>query len=121
MARDAPGVDSHGVHFHLGNFQLVNRVDDTNTNMAPDLKNSDRRRHPFRTYPFTDMILASKINMMWLPFQIPRNTRLLDPLMPPNVSVVGTAPVAGGIVPRRQQHDDRLWLGVRVPLPLPGP
>ncbi len=91
------GVDSHGVHFHLGNFQLVNRVDYTNTNMAPDL-NEFGWKEVFRTYPFTDMILASKINMMWLPFQIPRNTRLLDPLMPPNVSLSGPAPVAGGIV-----------------------
>jgi FtsP/CotA-like multicopper oxidase with cupredoxin domain len=91
------GVDSHGVHFHLGNFQLVNRVDYTNTNMAPDL-NEFGWKEVFRTYPFTDMILASKINMMWLPFQIPRSSRLLDPTMPANVSLSGPTPVAGGIV-----------------------
>ncbi|MGA2936983.1 MAG: hypothetical protein ABSF52_07785 [Syntrophobacteraceae bacterium] len=91
------GVDSHGVHYHLGNFQLVNRVDYTNTNMAPDL-NEFGWKEVFRTYPFTDLIMASNINVMWLPFQIGRSSRLIDPTMPANVSLSGPAAVAGGII-----------------------
>lgn len=94
------GVDSHGIHLHLGTFQLVNRVDWTNTYMPPDA-NELGWKEVFRTYPFTDLVLASNIPMMWLPFKIPHSVRYLDPTMPPGNSSAfpATPPVAGQVVP----------------------
>jgi len=94
------GADSHGVHFHLGNLQVVNRVDWTNTYMPPDA-NEIGWKETVRTYPFTDLILASKFSLMHLPFQIPQSNRLLDPTSPPGSSANFPAapPVAGQVVP----------------------
>ncbi len=72
------GVDSHVVHFHLANLQVVNRVDFTNTLMPPD-PNELGWKETIRTNPFTDLILAAKPKSHWLPFQIPQSNRLLDP------------------------------------------
>jgi FtsP/CotA-like multicopper oxidase with cupredoxin domain len=94
------GVDSHVVHFHLGNLQVVNRVDWTNTYMPPDA-NELGWKESIRTYPFTDLILASNFPMMVLPFQIPQSNRLLDPTSPAGSSAnfPATPPVAGQVVP----------------------
>jgi FtsP/CotA-like multicopper oxidase with cupredoxin domain len=94
------GADSHGLHLHLGNFQVVNRVDWTNTYMPPD-PNEFGWKDTIRTYPFTDLVLASNIPMMWLPFQLPTSNRLLDVTSPAGSSANFPAapPVAGQIVP----------------------
>lgn len=94
------GVDAHVLHLHLGAFQVVNRVDWTNTFMPPDA-NELGWKESIRTYPFTDLILASNIPMMWLPFKIPNSVRYLDPTSPPGSSANFPAapPVAGQVVP----------------------
>lgn len=71
------GVDSHIIHFHLANLQVVNRVDFTNTNMPP-LPNEVGWKESIRTNPFTDLIVAVRPKSMWLPFQIPQSNRLMD-------------------------------------------
>ena len=94
------GVDAHALHLHLGAFQVVNRVDWTNTYLPPDM-NELGWKETIRTYPFTDLILASNIPMMWLPFKIPNSVRYLDPTAPPGSSAnfPMVPPVAGQIMP----------------------
>ena len=94
------GVDSHPIHFHLANLQIVNRVDATNTIMAPDA-NEVGWRETIRTNPFTDVILAVQPKSMVLPFAIPRSSRYLDPTCPPNQTCnwVQPAPIPGTPTP----------------------
>jgi FtsP/CotA-like multicopper oxidase with cupredoxin domain len=90
------GVDSHVVHFHLANLQVVNRVDWTNTMMPPNA-NELGWKESIRTNPFTDLILAVRPQSQVLPFQIPRSVRLLDVTTPlgSTANYVQVAPVPG--------------------------
>jgi hypothetical protein len=75
------GVDSHAIHFHLFNVQVVNRVDWTNT-IKPPYDDEIGWKETIRTNPFEDIIVAIRPVTMTLPFQIPQSNRLLDPTMP---------------------------------------
>jgi FtsP/CotA-like multicopper oxidase with cupredoxin domain len=72
------GVDSHSIHFHLFNVQVVNRVDWTNT-IKPPYPEELGWKETIRTNPFEDIIVAIKPVHMTLPFDIPDSNRLLDP------------------------------------------
>jgi FtsP/CotA-like multicopper oxidase with cupredoxin domain len=90
------GVDSHVVHFHLANLQVINRVDVTNT-LYPPMPNELGWKEAIRTNPFTDLIVAVKPVSQWLPFQIPQSIRLMDPTTPAGstMNYIQPAPVAG--------------------------
>jgi hypothetical protein len=75
------GVDSHAIHFHLFNVQVVNRVDWTNT-IKPPYEEELGWKETIRTNPFEDIILAIRPVSMKLPFRIPPSSRLLDPTTP---------------------------------------
>jgi FtsP/CotA-like multicopper oxidase with cupredoxin domain len=75
------GVDSHAVHFHLANLQVVNRVDYTNTNLPPDA-NELGWKETIKSVPFTDLILAVRPQSQILPFAIPNSSRLMDVTTP---------------------------------------
>ena len=94
------GVDSHPIHFHLANLQIVNRVDATNTILPPDA-NEVGWRETIRTNPFTDVILAVKPHSMVLPGAIPRSSRLLDPTLVAGSTAnwVQPAPIPGTPTP----------------------
>jgi hypothetical protein len=72
------GVDSHALHVHLFDVQVVNYVDWTNVVKPPE---GDYLgwRETFRTNPMEDLIVAFKPHQAWLPFALPRSSRLLDP------------------------------------------
>jgi FtsP/CotA-like multicopper oxidase with cupredoxin domain len=72
------GVDSHAIHFHLFDVQVVNRVDWTNT-IKPPYEDELGWKETIRTNPFEDIILAIRPLKMTFPFPIPRSNRLLDP------------------------------------------
>jgi hypothetical protein len=90
------GVDSHVVHFHLANLQVINRVDFTN-GLMPPMPNEVGWKESIRTNPFTDLILAVRPVSQWLPFQIPQSVRLMDPTTPAGstMNYMQPAPVAG--------------------------
>ena len=90
------GVDSHIVHFHLMNLQVINRVDITNT-LFPPLPNEVGWKESIRTNPFTDLVVAAQPKSMLLPFAIPRSSRLMDPTTPAGstLNYIQAAPVAG--------------------------
>ncbi len=80
------GVDSHAVHLHLVNFQVINRVDWTNDLLPPDPYELGWKE-TFRTIPFTDAFIAFKPKAMVLPFQLPHSIRLLDVTQPQGSTV----------------------------------
>ena len=85
------GVDSHAVHLHLFDAQLVNRVDWTGVIKAP---NPDELgwKETIRTNPFEDIIIALRPGAtdMQLPFALPDSVRLLDPTVPVNSTGIFT-------------------------------
>jgi FtsP/CotA-like multicopper oxidase with cupredoxin domain len=92
------GVDSHAMHFHLFDLQVVNRVDWTGI-IKPPYPSEIGWKDTIETDPFTDLIVALRPTKaaMKLPFGLPRSSRLLDETMPAgstgNFSTV--APPAG--------------------------
>jgi len=88
------GVDSHAIHFHLFNVQVINRVDWTNT-IKPPYPEELGWKETIRTNPFEDVIVALRpvATDMKLPFGIPDSNRLLDPTMPAG-SAANFLPVA---------------------------
>ncbi len=74
------GVDTHSVHFHLFNVQVINRVAWDGTMYPPDL-NEMGWKESVRMNPLTDTIVALKPILPPLPFSLPDNYRLLDPTM----------------------------------------
>ena len=77
------GVDSHAIHFHLFDAQVVNRVDWTGV-IKPPLPQELGWKDTVETDPFTDLIVALRPTAaaMKIPFGVPRSTRLLDVTMP---------------------------------------
>ncbi len=94
------GVDSHAMHFHLVNLQVVNRVDYTNTMLPPDPSELGWRE-TIRTNPFTDVILAVTPKRMVLPFALYPSIRLLDPstTVGSTANYIQPAPVPGTPTP----------------------
>lgn len=77
------GVDSHAIHFHLFDAQLINRVDWTGV-IKPPYADELGWKETIHTNPFEDIIVALKPSAtdMQLPFTIPNSLRLLDPTVP---------------------------------------
>lgn len=77
------GVDSHAVHFHLFDAQVINRVDWTGV-IKPPRPEEVGWKDTVETDPFTDLIVALRptVGAMKLPFGLPRSNRLLDVTMP---------------------------------------
>jgi hypothetical protein len=86
------GVDSHALHFHLFDLQVVNRIDYTNA-IKPPYFDELGWRETIRTNPMEDIIVAIKPQMMVLPFPLPQSNRPLDPSTPVN-STTNFFPIA---------------------------
>ncbi len=85
------GVDSHALHIHLYDVQVVNRVDPSNV-VKPPYPDEIGWRETIRTNPLEDIIVAFRPHSVPLPFAVPRSSRLLDPTTPVN-SVTNFLPV----------------------------
>ena len=82
------GVDTHGVHFHLVNVQLINRVGWDGSITPPDA-NEMGWKDTVRMNPLEDIIVAMRaIKPTSLPFGVPHSIRPLSPSTPTN-SYVG--------------------------------
>ena len=88
------GVDSHALHFHLFDVQVINRVDWANI-VKPPYDDEVGWRDTIRTNPFEDIIVAFRPTAaaMKLPFGLPNSNRLLDPTTPAG-STANFLPVA---------------------------
>jgi len=75
------GVDTHPIHFHLYDVQLVNRVTWDNIILPPDA-NELGWKDTVRIAPLEDTIVALRAIIPELPFEIPNSVRLLSPMLP---------------------------------------
>jgi len=75
------GVDTHAIHFHLFNVQVVNRVGWDGMIRPPD-PNETGWKETVRMNPLEDVIVAMKPVIPSLPFPVPDSYRLLDPTSP---------------------------------------
>ena len=88
------GVDTHAVHFHLFNVQVVNRVGWDGAIRPPDA-NELGWKETVRMSPLEDCIVALQPKVPDLPFAVPESIRPLDPTMPVDAPITVTNPVDG--------------------------
>ena len=72
------GVDSHPVHFHLVNVQLINRVGWDGV-VKPPAPNEVGWRETIRMNPLEDVYVVATAKHPVVPFGLPTSSRLLDP------------------------------------------
>jgi FtsP/CotA-like multicopper oxidase with cupredoxin domain len=75
------GVDTHAIHFHLFNVQVINRVGWDGMVKPPDA-NELGWKETVRMNPLEDVIVAFRPEAPWLPFAITNSIRPLDPTSP---------------------------------------
>jgi FtsP/CotA-like multicopper oxidase with cupredoxin domain len=75
------GVDTHTVHVHLFNAQMINRVAWDNAVRVPDA-NELGWKETFRVNPLQDTFIALRPTAPIVPFKINNSTRPIDPTIP---------------------------------------
>ena len=75
------GVDTHPIHFHLFDVQVINRVTWDNIIMPPEPTELGWK-DTVRVSPLEDTIVAVRPIIPTLPFAIPDSRRPLNPMMP---------------------------------------
>jgi len=75
------GVDTHAIHFHLVNVQLINRVGWDGMVKPPD-PNEVGWKETVRMNPLEDAIVALRAELPTLPFKLPDSVRPMDTTMP---------------------------------------
>jgi len=75
------GVDTHPIHFHLYDVQVLNRVTWDNIVIPPD-PNELGWKDTVRMSPLQDTIVALRPIIPEVPFEVPNAVRMLNPMMP---------------------------------------
>lgn len=90
------GVDTHAIHFHLYDVQLINRVGWDGAVRAPDA-NELGWKETVRMNPLEDCIVALRPTMPKLPFGVPDSERYYDPTRAPHTTLqfMGIDPQTG--------------------------
>ena len=91
------GVDTHFIHFHLFDVQLVNRVGWDGAIRPPD-RNELGWKDTVRMNPLEDTIVALRPMVPTLPFKVPDSIRAYDPTQP-----LGTTAQFTGVDPYTNQ------------------
>ena len=91
------GVDTHFIHFHLVNVQVINRVGWDGSIRPPD-NDELGWKDTVRMNPLEDCIVAVKAVMPTLPWVLPDSVRLLDPTMVEGATLTLTNPVDGNVL-----------------------
>ena len=82
------GVDTHTIHFHLMNVQLLNRVAWDNAVSVPDA-NELGWKETVRVNPLEDTIVAMRPYAPTLPFDVPNSYRPIDVTKPIGATLMG--------------------------------
>jgi len=88
------GVDTHTIHFHLMDVQLINRVGWDGAIRPPD-DNEMGWKESVRMNPLEDAIVAMRPVTPPLPFKIGDSIRSIDPTMPANHQMSSLDPITG--------------------------
>ncbi|PLS01598.1 hypothetical protein [Neobacillus cucumis] len=75
------GVDTHAIHWHMFDVQLINRVGWDGMIKAPD-PNEVGWKDTIRMNPLEDVIIAVRPIVPNVPFELPNSVRPLDPTKP---------------------------------------
>jgi len=75
------GVDTHAIHFHLFNVQVINRVGWDGA-IKPPLPEELGWKETVKMNPLEDIVVALKAKTPTVPFAQPNNVRALDPTQP---------------------------------------
>jgi FtsP/CotA-like multicopper oxidase with cupredoxin domain len=75
------GVDTHPIHFHLFDVQVLNRVTWDNIIIPPDATELGWK-DTVRVSPLEDTIVALRPVIPAVPFEVPNSVRMLNPMMP---------------------------------------
>jgi FtsP/CotA-like multicopper oxidase with cupredoxin domain len=102
------GVDSHAIHFHLFNVQVINRVGWDGMIRAPDPQEIGWKE-TVRMNPLEDCIVALTPNLPPAPFAVPNSVRLLDPTMPLDSPLTLTNPADGNPITVANAPTDFGW------------
>jgi len=88
------GVDTHGIHFHLVNVQVVNRVGWDGAIRTTD-PNELGWKDTVRMNPLEDIIVAMRAKVPTYPFTVPNSIRPLNPAMPVGSTFASLDPITG--------------------------
>ena len=91
------GVDTHAIHFHLFNVQVINRVGWDGAIRPPD-PNELGWKETVRMNPLEDCIVALRPTAPKLPFKIGDSIRPLDPTMPVGATLQLVNPADGNYI-----------------------
>ena len=80
------GVDTHPIHFHATDVQVLNRVTWDNIIIPPDPTELGWKE-TVRVSPLEDTIVAMRPATPALPFDFPNSIRLLSPMMPDGAAI----------------------------------
>ncbi len=83
------GVDTHPIHWHLVNIQVINRVGWDGIVRAPDA-NELGWKETLRVNPLEDTIVALRPASPWLPWDLPNSVRPIDPTEPIGAQLYGS-------------------------------
>jgi len=75
------GVDTHPVHFHLVNVQLINRVGWDGT-IKPPADSELGWKETLKMNPLEDVLVAVRAKRPEIPFGLPQSSRPMDPSQP---------------------------------------
>jgi FtsP/CotA-like multicopper oxidase with cupredoxin domain len=95
------GVDTHFIHFHLFNVQVINRIGWDGAVKPPD-QNELGWKDTVRMNPLEDIVVALRPYAQIVPFPLPDSIRSLDVTMPDNVispAISGIDPATGNAIP----------------------
>ena len=104
------GVDTHVVHFHLFNVQVINRVGWDGTLRPPD-ENELGWKESVRMHPLEDILVAMRPLRPTLPFAVPTSSRLLDVTQPAGTTTqfTGVDPFTNNPITVTNQITDFGW------------
>ena len=102
------GVDTHPVHFHLFDVQVINRVGWDGAVRMPEA-NELGWKETVKMSPLEDIIVAFRPLSPRLPFVVPLSSRELDVTQPNNVQVTFTDPLTGNPISGPNTHQNFGW------------
>ncbi len=88
------GVDTHGIHFHLFDVQVINRVGWDGAIRTTD-PNELGWKDTVRMNPLEDIIVAMRAKVPTYPFSVPNSIRPLNPAMPVGSTFPSFDPLTG--------------------------